>query len=109
MMLDGQERPGRQKVLQMAFPPRWIFTLPKSARSRPIKNVFDASSQPARGLVLRVPDRLQCFQHKVSPGRLDREFAENRLSIGRQGRAPLCLMLLVAPFALMRRDVSLGG
>jgi hypothetical protein len=53
-----------QELVEMATPTCGIFTLPVTPHGRPIENGFDAPSQPARRLRLRVPDWSQGFHHE---------------------------------------------
>jgi hypothetical protein len=73
--------PLRQRVLQVALPSGWVFSLAQPLGLGSIENRFDAASQSRGGLVLCRPDGLENCQHFLACDLIDR-FVPDRSRIG---------------------------
>src|SRR5882724_5243203 len=93
----------------MTTPTRRIFPVAVTPHGRPIKNGFDAPSQPARRLRLRMPDRFHGLHHESDIDRLHREGPEDWARIAGQSVAPLVSVLRVAPTCVVGFGIRDGA
>ena len=73
-----------------------------------IEDRLDSAAQPRGGFRLGGPDGRQDFQHVLDGDVRNRHPPDNRVGVGRNGVAPLLVVLRIAPAGFMRRDV-VGG
>src|SRR5579883_1570627 len=108
MMLDPlQHRPLRQQVFEVASPARRVLSLPEPARHRPIDDRLYPAPYPARRFGLIRPYRLDYLHDRRGVDRLNRELAEDGVSVILKGRRPLRGMLGIPPASLVRPDIGL--
>src|ERR1700723_1979758 len=90
-------RSRRQKLVEIPAPPRRVFTLAITAYGGPIEDCFDPATDAIGRLWFGRPDRLYHFHDEAGIDCLERDIADQRISIGLQRRRPLRRMLVVLP------------
>ena len=90
----------------MPFPPCRVLTLAHLLNGSPVQYLLNAPSQPGGGLGLRSPDWLKDGHHSGGVHLADRQLADNRTTILRQGVLPLLAMLGVGPCWRVRKNIG---
>ncbi len=93
-----------QQIVEVTAPAARVLTLPLATRSGGIQHALDAPSQTRSRFRLGAPQGFNDPQDKVGIDSGDRNVADDWVSIGRKGVAPLLTVLGVAPAVLVRAD-----
>src|SRR6516225_2372941 len=93
----------------MAAPARRIVAGTVFTEFRPIEDDLNAAADPAGGVGLVLPDRLQAFEHQRRVDVLHWQIADDGMDVAIERVAPLLPMFRIAPAGLMRGDISLGA
>src|SRR6516165_2690059 len=92
----------------MTTPARRIVAGTVFTEFRPIEDDLNPAADPAGGVGLVLPDRLQHFEHQRRVDVLHGQVADHWIDIRLERVAPLLPMLRIAPAGFVRSDVSLG-
>lgn len=106
-MLDLRDLASRrQQIVEMTTPTGGVRSCSELANGRPIQNCFNATAEPACGLRLGAPDRLQHLHYERSIDGSHRQVADQGIGIRLECSLPLRAVLAVAPGCLMRANVQ---
>src|SRR5262245_49469083 len=99
----------RKKILDVAPPPRGVFSLPVTARRRPIDDGLYATSYPICRFWLSRPDSLQYLHNERDVYVLHWQLAKYWSDICFKRVAPLTAVLGIAPANLVGFDIGVSA
>src|SRR5215468_7701511 len=91
----------------MALPAGRVLAIAKLEGLGSVQHPLNPAPDPACGLSLRIPDRLQDFHHMGVFNGANRQRADHWISVSFEGRAPLSGMFRTLPARLVGLNVSL--
>jgi hypothetical protein len=106
MLYRRHLRPGRQKMIEMAFPAPWVLTLAMPEHLRVVQHLLYASADLRRCLRLGHPNGLENRKHVLGGEFINRKTADYRVDVVPQRANPVLAGTFTPPARFVARDVG---